>query len=370
MITTAPATTRRRRNVYCRRSKPSELPLDRIVVGDALERLRKMPTASIDTVVTSPPYFLLRNYEAGPSEVGTEDTVHGYVKRLVAVMDEVARVLKPTGSVWLNIGDSYSRGDRYGAPAKSLLLAPERVALALCERGWIVRNRVAWTKPNPMPASVADRLTAAWEHLYFLTRRPRYYFDLDVIRRPHTSTRTPQQTARPAKYGGKRPAWAGPLAGANDGLDRAHAEGRAGHPLGKNPTDHWHLATAGFRGAHFAVYPEALITPPILATCPQRVCRSCGAAWQRNCRRDRLGELQVSCGHHSGWRAGVVLDPFMGAGTTGVVAARHRRHFIGIELNAEYAALARQRISSERARASPDAVNNQTALNQRKENTT
>ena len=338
--------------VYYRTSSDAErsaagartLSRNRIIVGDAQKTLRKLPSASVDCVITSPPYFLLRNYGV-EDQLGAETNVDSYVARLLGVCDEIARVLKPTGSFWLNLGDSYSRHARYGAAAKSLLLAPERILLGLAERGWIVRNKLVWAKPNPMPASVRDRLSATWEPLYLLVRSDRYYFDLDAIREPHRTVRTPSRQRPKTKYGGRRAQWAGPLAGVNDGLDRAHAEGRSGHPLGKNPGDVWRVPTAGFRGEHFATFPTRLIERPILAGCPERVCTACGHPW-----RQSDGELAPSCGCLANWRPGLVLDPFMGAGTVAVATEQRGRDWLGIELNPQFAELARARIEAERAK--------------------
>jgi DNA modification methylase len=348
------ARRRRYRSGYCRIATGGGTwaPRNQILLGDAAKQLGRLADASVDCVVTSPPYFLLRSYAAGDREIGTENNVTAFVSKLATVFDEVARVLTRTGSLWLNLGDSYSRGERYGAPAKSLLLAPERVLMALAERGWIVRNKVVWAKPNPMPASVGDRLTCTWEPLYFLVRSRDYTFDLDAIREPHRSTRKPSEPTRLAKYGGTRPTWAGPLAGTNDGLQRAHAEGRAGHPLGKNPGDVVTLATANHRGEHHAVFPAGLIVKPITATCPERVCIACGAPWQRGRRRDLLGALRRSCRCDAGWRRGIVLDPFFGAGTVGLVAEQLNRDWLGVELNAAYAADAAQRIATARNKRS------------------
>jgi len=207
---------------------------------------------------------------------------------------------------------------------------------------------VVWAKPNPMPASVRDRLTCSWEPIYFLVRSPDYAFDLDVAREPHVSTHPPSRRSHAAKYESVHPGWAGPLAGSNDGLTKTRVEGRAGHPLGKNPTDVWRLSTATFRGAHFAVYPERLIERPLRLSCPERVCTQCGQPWRRTPRRDRLGELVRSCDCNAGWRPGLVLDPFLGSGTTAVVAERLGRRWLGVELNPNYAALARQRITKAR----------------------
>lgn len=343
--------TQRRSAVYCRSSGRNSLdrslPRRDILLGDARQLLKTLPAASIDTVVTSPPYHLLRRYGSGPGEIGTEPSVNDYVREIVGVCDELKRVIKPAGSVWLNLGDSYSRAHRYGAPPKSLLLAPERILLGLAQSGWSVRSKVIWAKPNPMPSSVRDRLSCSWEPMYLLTRSRRYYFDLDSIREPHRSTRAPiRKPPVGIKYGGgKRPTWAGPLAGTNDGLLKARAEGRAGHPLGKNPTDVWWVATAGYRGSHFATFPPALIERPIKATCPKFVCAECGTAWKRD-----GGEYLAECRCEGLRRAGTVLDPFMGSGTTAVVAERLGRDWLGIELNPDYRELALQRIDADRAR--------------------
>src|SRR5579885_1859987 len=147
-------------------SRP-ELQSNRIIVGDAVEKLRTLPADSIDCVVTSPPYFQLRDYGAA-GQLGLEGSVDDWVTTLRAVMRAVARVLKPAGSVWLNLGDTYSSDHRLGAPPKSLLLGPERLLLALAADGWIVRNKVSWAKPNPMPHSVTDRLNTTYEVVYFL----------------------------------------------------------------------------------------------------------------------------------------------------------------------------------------------------------
>lgn len=322
-----------------RRSRGGDLSVapNQIIPGDALTILRRLPADCVDCVITSPPYHLLRSYHGGAKEIGTEATVTEYVERIVAVCDELARVLTPTGSLWLNLGDSYSRHLKYGSPAKSLLLAPERILLALSERGWLVRNKAVWSKTNGMPSSVRDRLSSTWEPLYFLVRSQKYHFDLDAIREPHRSSPRPvSANRRTTKYGQPNRLYAGRLAGSNSGLLKARAEGRAGHPKGKNPGDVFRLATASFRGAHFATFPERLIDPPLRASCPEKVCRVCGAPWIRN---------QAGCKCGGPWRRGRVLDPFMGAGTVAVVASRHDRDWLGIELSSDFIKIASNRIA-------------------------
>jgi site-specific DNA-methyltransferase (adenine-specific) len=326
------------------------LPRNTVLIGDVRRRLAELPPSSVDCVLTSPPYFQLRDY-GSPGQIGLEASVDAWVDELRLVMRAIARVLKPSGSLWLNIGDSFSRHPRYGAPPKSLLLGPERLALALLEEGWTVRNRVAWAKQNTMPTSVRDRLACNWETIYLLVRSRHYYFDLDAIRVPHRSVaRAPYKTT-PAGYPPKRAIperWGAPLAGNNTGLAQLKSRGLVGHPLGKNPGEVWSTPVSNFRGQHFATFPPALVTRPLLATCPERVCRSCGKPWQRIASRRALGDLRPVCICKQGWKAGVVLDPFFGAGTVGLVAEQNKRDWLGIELNPKFAAVATQRIEAAR----------------------
>ena len=222
-----------------------------------------------------------------------------------------------------------------------------------------------WAKTNPMPHSVADRLNATYDVIYFLVRSRRYYFDLDRIREPHRSRGQRRARSEPDRPTG----WAGPLAGSQDGLRRARAAGVPGHWLGKNPGDVWRVAGSSFRGAHFATFPEAIVERTAIRTDglragrqeravlgggrrpsddsdrsepagnDQRV-RRYPAAWQT---LRQLGDLEADCRCGAATRPGIVLDPFFGAGTVGVVATKHRRDWIGIELNPEYARLAEKR---------------------------
>jgi len=319
-----------------------------ILAGDALEQLRRLPDHSVDCVVTSPPYFQLRNY-GHTGQLGLEATVDDWITNLRGVLGEVARVLVPTGSLWLNVGDSYSRHPRAGAPPKSLLLGPERLALAMLKDGWVIRNKVVWAKPNPTPASVDDRLTATWEIVFFATRQSDYFFDLDAIRIPHRSANRRRPAGPPKTAARSRPPdWAGPLAGNNSGLSRLKAAGLPGHRLGKNPGDVWTVATSNYRDAHFATFPPRLITPSVLATCPPTVCANCGHPTPRRPKRSGRPDA-CDCGTET--RAGVVLDPFLGAGTTALVAETHGRDWIGIELNPTYITLATKRLADARTAA-------------------
>jgi site-specific DNA-methyltransferase (adenine-specific) len=321
--------------------------LNRILVGDAKQTLERLPASFVDCVVTSPPYFRLRNYQH-QGQIGLEEHVQLWVEQLRGVLDEVGRVLVPMGSVWLNLGDSYSTGGE-GAPAKSLLLGPERLALALIEEGWIVRNKIVFAKRNPMPSSVRDRLSCTWENVYLLTRQRRYFFDLDAIRQPHTSQRLKAQ--KPSSYS-VPPAWR-VASTDHSGLGQLKASGRVGHPLGKNPGDVWQLSTASYRGPHHAVFPEALVERPILAGCPEKRCRRCRSPWRRETIR-RLGHLAVRgellprCRCRAASEPGLVLDPFIGSGTTALVAERLGRNWLGIELNPKFARLAEERIATAR----------------------
>jgi DNA modification methylase len=331
-----------------------------VLVGDARELLPTLPGASVDCVITSPPYFRLRNY-GERNQIGLEPNVDGWVNELRDVLRELARVLKPTGSLWLNLGDTYSHHDRDGAEPKSLLLGPERLALAMTEEGWVVRNKVIWVKTNPMPTSVRDRLSCTYEVIYFAVRSRHYYFDLDAIRVPHRShlKRGSPAAARRAATA-RRPQWSGPLAGSNAGLDRMKARGLVGHPLGKNPGDVWTLPTSNQRGVHHAMFPLDLIRRPLLASCPEKVCAACGTPCERT--RTRAlghlaagGELQARCDCAAPTRPGVVIDPFMGAGTVAIAAEVHGRDWLGIELSPEFARMAEQRIAQARMHRVDDA---------------
>jgi len=336
------------------------LPRNTILIGDVHERLAELPANSVDTIITSPPYFGVRDY-GHEQQLGAEPDIDGWVSSLRDIGRELARILRPTGSLWLNLGDSYSRRPTEGAATKSLLLGPSRVALALLAEGWTLRNQVVWAKSNPMPSSVTDRLSTTHELIYFFTRSRSYYFNLDAIRRPlittrRQTTRDPLRTYPPPGAGAvSRQGW---TLNDNSGLSRLKASGLAGHPLGKNPGDVWTLPTAGFRGGHFAAFPLGLVERPLLATCPERVCSSCGLPWQRALERRRgrllaVGELQPACSCGAEGVPGVVLDPFMGTGTTALTAEKHDRDWLGIELNPTYAEIAEERIAEQRQKLKP-----------------
>jgi site-specific DNA-methyltransferase (adenine-specific) len=340
------------------------LPRRQVLIGDARQRLAELPAGSVDCIISSPPYFGLRDY-AVDGQLGAEGHIDGWVTALVGIGRELARVLKPTGVLWLNLGDGYSRHPREGAAKKSLLLGPERVALALTNEGWLLRNKVIWAKTNAMPCSVPDRLSCSYEVIYCLTRSPRYYFDLGAIRVPAVTAPHRGRASRVRIY---PPLEAVPRNGhvprvdLNRGLATLKAAGRESHPLGKNPGDVWAQASGHYRGAHFATFPLELVRRPLLATCPEQVCAACGAPWPRSLQRlhGRLlatgpprPDCQCFAGREAVSQPGVVLDPFLGSGTVALAAKQHGRDWVGIELNPAYAALAERRIAIQRAARQP-----------------
>lgn len=335
-------------------------PRNEILLGDALARSRNLPEASVDSIVTSPPYFRLRDYGMG-EQLGLEGQVDEWAEELRGLVNALGRVLTPTGTIWLNLGDSYSTHRREGAARKSLLLGPERLALKLIEDGWTIRNKIVWAKTNTIPTSVTDRLATKHEVIYVLARQPKYFFDLDAIRVPHIGRTPKPRTVRPHK---ERPKWLGPNSDGDRGLAALHAAGLQGHPLGKNPADVWQLAVSGYRGAHFATYPVALAKRMVLAGTPEARCSVCRTAHRRPVRRlgavaTRLA-LQSMCDCTAPSEPGLVLDPFMGSGTTAIAAENLGRDWLGIELNPVFVDLATERISAERAKR-------QTSTDQRKE---
>lgn len=330
------------------------LPRNTVLTGDARDVLAELLPESVDCCVTSPPYANgVRDYGVF-NQLGQELTVTEYVANLRSVLRQVRQALKPTGSLWLNLGDSYAKHPRQGAPRGSLLLVPQRVALALSADGWIVRNVVIWHKPNPLPQSAPDRLSPTYEVVIFATKTRRYLFDADAIRVPHRSADrigTPRRSEHGRRYQGN-----------NTGLGKLKAAGRVGHARGKNPGDVWTIPTATDRRGHQATFPAGLIERPILATCPEAICVQCDRAWTRPSRivsrKTSEGMRHVRevgtlrrCDCFAPSRPGVVLDPFMGTGTTALVAERLRRDWLGIEVNPTFTKLAEDRLSSLRRAA-------------------
>ena len=291
--------------------------------GDVLERLAEIPDGSIHCCVTSPPYWGLRDYGVD-GQLGLEKTPDEFVAKMVEVFCEVKRVLRDDGTCWVNLGDSYATsgggshkdwhknkgisnssvraGNDYterndGLKPKNLCGIPWRVAFALQADGWYLRSDIIWHKPNPMPESVTDRPTKAHEYIFLLSKSAKYFYDADAIREEPTGRTDPIRSFGKPKY-------ADGTIGQGDGYAIDGMKGR-------NKRSVWTVATAPYSEAHFATFPPKLIEPCILAGCPPY---------------------------------GTVLDPFSGSGTTGMVALRHDRNYIGIELNPEYAEMSRRRI--------------------------
>lgn len=315
----------------------------RILHGDVREQLRSLPDGSVQTCVTSPPYFGLRDYGM-PGQIGMESSPETFVDVMVGVFREVRRVLADDGTLWLNIGDSYAGSGRgvngdgtpgkitsakqrsnagaildlhdkrvaagaigrqwvaapEGYKQKDLIGVPWLLAFALRADGWYLRSDIIWSKPNPMPESVTDRPTKAHEYIFLLSKAARYYYNAEAIAESATRADTSPQSIGRLGQGGEQFKSARRVREDFDGT--------------RNKRSVWHVATQPYPEAHFATYPEKLIEPCILAG-------------------SRVGDT--------------VLDPFTGSGTTGAVAIRHGRSFIGCELNPEYVQLARRRIGGE-----------------------
>jgi site-specific DNA-methyltransferase (adenine-specific) len=277
---------------------------DRILCGDAYERLCELPDDLVDTIVTSPPYYRQRDYQ-GAQQIGQEATVDTYVDRLASVFQECRRVLKPTGSLWLVLGDKYLDGCQLGMPW--------RVALALQEEGWILRSDIIWHKPNAMPSSVKTRPTTDHEYVFFMTRQQKYYYDADAIREPHVTFTDASRMRGGRGHFNQRGGT--PEKGKNQGDSNLH-DGRwdqAFHPGGRNKRTVWSISLSKFREAHFAVFPESLVETCLQASSPP---------------------------------GGLVMDPFLGSGTVALVARRLKRHYLGIDCMQEYCEMAQRRLDA------------------------
>lgn len=275
-----------------------------LINGEALNSLKKLPDSLVQTVITSPPYYGQRDY-CREEQIGIEENPDEYVNKLLEVFDEVKRVLKEDGTLWINLGDKYIDGNLAGLPWK--------LALALKERGWILRSDIIWYKPNAMPSSVKNRPTTDHEYMFLFAKSSKYYYDADAIREPHVTFSENSKMRGGRNHLGKKGGT--PEQGKNSGNSNLH-NGRwdqAFHPQGRNKRTVWEVPLSKFRDAHFAVFPEQLIEPCILA------------------------------GSSEG---GIVLDPFFGAGTVGLVSMKKGRKFIGIELNEDYCKIAIKRIFS------------------------
>lgn len=331
-----------------------EFMFNAIYLGDSLESIKTFPDESIDCVVTSPPYYALRDYGI-EGQIGLEDTPEQYIERLVVLFREIRRVLKKEGTIWVNIGDSYSTAthttdksagvkqktnqgsvDGKNLPSKiqgdckpkDLVGIPWMLAFALRADGWYLRQDIIWHKPNTMPESVTDRCTKSHEYIFLLSKSERYYFDHEAIQEEAVTQSDVSPKFGGKKYGSNDDAhfqtysgkeWNPQIRTHNQvysqaGGYRDNSGGLSGGTVVRNKRDVWSVNVKPNTEAHFATYPQELIAPCILAGCPEN---------------------------------GVVLDPFMGSGTTGIVARKLNRNYIGCELNPEYKAMAERRIKNE-----------------------
>jgi len=287
-----------------------DVTLDQIIVGDAWETSKNIPSSFFQCIVTSPPYYGHREYSASSRqtglldlELGREKTPQLYIERITDLFSELRRTLRDDGTLWLNLGDTYRGGQ--------LLGIPWRVAFALQDDGWILRSEIIWEKPNAMPSSVKNRPSVSHETIFLFSKSDGYFYDADAIREPHVTFSPDSKMKGGRNHFGKRDST--PETGKNGGDPNLH-NGRwdqAFHPLGRNKRTVWNTPLSKYRGAHFAVFPQKLAETCILAgTRP----------------------------------SDTILDPFMGSGTSGAVAVGLNRHFIGLELVPEYAQIATERI--------------------------
>ena len=305
--------------------------IDQIIHADWIAGLQQLPDQSVNCCITSPPYYGLRDYGVD-GQLGLEETPELFIKKLVAGFREVRRVLLDDGTLWVNIGDSYARnpskggsgpGGKNGAYSdtyteaskvrqfkprneikeKDLIGIPWMLAFALRSDGWYLRQEIIWHKPNPMPESVTDRCTKSHEHIFLLSKSPQYYFDSESIK---TQSQNPADDAR--RYARQKSSNKSAPDQIKNGIRVRDTEVDTSMA---NKRSVWTVNTHPFKDAHFATFPEKLVVDMIKAGCPE---------------------------------GGVVLDPFFGAGTTGLVARKLNRHFVGIELNADYITIATKRL--------------------------
>jgi site-specific DNA-methyltransferase (adenine-specific) len=279
--------------------------LNQFLCGDAIEVSKQIPDACVDTIVTSPPYYQQRDY-GSKDQIGQEISPASYVERMAELFTELKRVVKPTGSAWIVIGDKYVDGE--------LLGMPWRVCLALKDTGWVLRSDCIWHKPNAMPSSVKTRPTTDHEYIFFFSHsKNKYFYDADAIREPHVTFSENSKMKGGRGHFGKRGGT--PEKGKNGGDNNLHDSrwDQAFHPKGRNKRTVWSISLSKFRDAHFAVYPESLVQTCLNASCPAN---------------------------------GVVLDPFSGAGTTALAAKKSGRQFIAIDCVEQYNEIAKSRLSA------------------------
>jgi len=297
----------------------------KVLIGNSFDLIKTLDDKSIDCVMTSPPYWGLRDY-GHPDQLGQEETPEEFINKLVSFFDDVKEKLKDKGTCWINLGDSYSNSGGSGnnpenhkqfgkvinqgtnqkpkkvksLPSKCACMIPERFAWTMIEHGWILRNKIIWHKLNHMPESVTDRFTKSYEHVFFFVKQGKYDFDLDVIRESHktTSGNTASRKITQAQTYSKTSCFSGG--------DTEY------HSLGKNPGDVWEINTSPYPNAHFAVFPIELVKKPILSGCPEN---------------------------------GFVLDPFGGSGTVAEFCSQNNRNSITFELNEDYKQLIEKRLN-------------------------
>jgi len=377
----------------------------KILQGNCIDKIKELDDNSIDCVVSSPPYFGLRDYGVD-GQFGLEKTYHDYLANTVKVFETFKPKLKDTATIWWNVGDSYHNyrptnnkqgmykkpdypkqsiaGNRQDLPKhslkrnqryqeikeKDLMMIPNRVAIALQDDGWYIRSEIIWHKPNPMPESVRDRPTSCHEKIWLITKNKKYYYDAESIKEPVI---TPKNTKSGCKFGGNK---------TTKELNATISGKKWEYSSTRNKRNVWTITTKPFKEAHFATFPKDLIEPCIKAGCPEKVCIECGTPYLRNFkiittpkRETRNNMVNVIPGRDKPTRmnsknmeslikenlgfkkdcncktdkfeSGVVLDPFGGSGTTGIVAALNNRNAILIELNQNYIDIANKRIDKE-----------------------
>lgn len=278
---------------------------NKVLRGDAKKVAKGLPDDFFQTIITSPPYFNLRDYSEGAEkdEIGKEKSHEKYINNLVELFSILKTKLRPDGLLWLNLGDTYKN--------KMLMGMPWRVALALQDNGWILRSDIIWHKPNAMPSSIKDRPTTDHEYIFMFSKNNEYFYDADAIREPHKTFSEDSKMKGGRNHFGKVNGT--PENGKNGGNSNLH-DGRwdqAFHPKGRNKRTVWEIPLGKFKDAHFAVYPEKLVENCLFASTREN---------------------------------DFVLDPFTGSGTTGIVSCRNNRKFIGIELVDKYQKMAQKRI--------------------------
>jgi site-specific DNA-methyltransferase (adenine-specific) len=311
-------------------------------------------------------------------ELGLEPTFQLYIEHLQTIFDEVYRVLKKTGTCWVDIGDTYSNANNDTAPTKSLCNIPHRFAISMTDNGWIQRNTIIWHKPSCMPSSAKDRFTVDFEYVFLFTKNKKYYFEQQFEAYNDESIKRAQRELNGKGY--KEPYKLDRNKDYNSNTDavvKSLQKIASGDNRGRNKRTVWRINPQPFKDAHFAVFPEKLVEPMIKAGCPSAICDSCGYAFEHNYnfkyetarngvtdkyrqdaesrvkRRSIINDVKSrdtykqikKCNCDSTTHAGIVLDPFVGSGTTALVARKLGRHYIGIDLNADYVTMANKRLS-------------------------